>query len=270
MSRPQVTCAVCADAMRPGSKNRRRNTSLLVQTQGHYGSTVNIVIDAGKSFYEGCVELFPEFGVEKLDAVVLTHAHADAVAGLDDLRDWTMNTRLAMPLYVRNEDMPVLSKSHFYLLDKSLRMSGGGVADIEVIETGSEPFDVLGVEFIPLPVEHGPGFSTNGYRIGNVCYMPDVSRIPDSTAALMANCDVLVLDALRPGRTHGSHLTIEQAVDVTRELRPGRAIFTDMTHDIEHYSTNEALAKLKESEGLEIELAYDGMWFESKIGARAD
>ena len=265
VSRQPVTCAVCADAMRLGSKNRRRNTSLLIQTEGHYGATVNIVIDAGKSFYEGCVELFPRFGVAQLNAVVLTHAHADAVAGLDDLRDWTMNTRSPMPLYVRSVDMPMLSKSHFYLLDKSLRMSGGGVADIDIIETDEETFDVHGVEFIPLPVEHGPGFTSNGYRIGDVCYMPDVSKIPDPTLERMAGCKVLVLDALRRGRTHGSHLTLEEAVDVVRMLRPSRTIFTDMTHDIEHESTNAELARLKESDGLEVELAYDGMWFESEL-----
>jgi phosphoribosyl 1,2-cyclic phosphodiesterase len=176
-----------------------------------------------------------------------------------------MNTGDAMPLYVRSEDVPILEKSHFYLLDKSIRMSGGGVADIDLIETGLNPFDVAGVRFVPLPVEHGPGFSTNGYRIGDVCYMPDVSKIPDSTARLMRNCDVLILDALRRGRTHGSHLTLEQAIDVVRDLRPRRAIFTDMTHDIVHDSTNAELAALKEPEGLDIELAYDGLWFESEV-----
>jgi len=220
ITRQPVTCAVCADATRPGSKNRRRNTSLLVQSPGHYGETVNIVVDAGKSFYEGCLELFPGHGVTSLDAVVLTHAHADAVAGLDDLRDWTMNTRMAMPLYVRSEDMPVLAKSHFYLLDKSIRMSGGGVAEVDVIETNEKPFDVHGLEFVPLPVEHGHGFTTNGYRIGDVCYMPDVSRIPDSTAELMASCDTLILDALRRGRTHGY-----------RPLHPARSISARFTRD---------------------------------------
>ncbi len=265
LSKQPPDCAVCLDSRRPGSKNRRRNTSLLVQAEGHYGSRVNIVIDAGKSFYEACLDWFPEFGVTKLDAVVLTHAHADAVAGLDDLRDWTMSTRSSMPLYVRSEDLPMLSKTHFYLLDPSIKMSGGGVARLDVVEVGDEPFDVLGVRFVPLPVEHGHGFSTNGYRIGDVCYIPDVSAIPESTETLMDGCEVLVLDALRPGRTHGSHLTLEEAVDVARHLRPPRTLLTDMAHDIGHEPVNAELAKLKDSEGLDIQLAYDGLSFESEV-----
>lgn len=265
LSKQPPTCAVCLDSQRPGSKNYRRNTSLLVQTQGHYGSQINIVIDAGKSFYEACMQWFPKFDVTTLDAIVLTHAHADAIAGLDDLRDWTMSTRSSMPLFARSADIPTLSKTHFYLLDTSIRMSGGGVANVNVVETNDEPFDVLGVKFTPLPVEHGHGFTTNGYRIGNVCYIPDVSAIPGSTEKLIEGCEVLVLDALRRGRTHGSHLTLEEAIEVVRKLRPPRTLLTDMAHEIDHESVNADLAKLKDAEGIDIQLAYDGMTFDSEI-----
>ncbi len=265
LSKQPPTCAVCLDSQRPGSKNYRRNTSLLVQTEGHYGKPVNIVVDAGKSFYEACMQWFPKFGVSTLDAVVLTHAHADASAGLDDLRDWTMSTRTSMPLFVRSEDLPILSKTHFYLLDPSIKMSGGGVASVEVVETDNEPFDVHGVRFVPLPVEHGHGFTTNGYRIGDVCYIPDVSAIPESTQELMAGCQVLVLDALRRGRTHGSHFTLEEAVDFARQLRPPRTLLTDMAHDLDHEQTNAELARLKDSEGLDIQLAHDGLSFECEV-----
>lgn len=259
------TCVVCQDSQRPGSKNLRRNTSLLIQTQGNSGFPVNIIIDAGKSFYEACMQWFPGFGVTTLDAVVLTHAHADAVAGLDDLRDWTMSTGKSMPLFVRSEDISPLSKTHFYLLDTSLRMSGGGVASLDVVETDETPFDVLGVKFTPLPVEHGHGFTTNGYRIGDVCYMPDVSAIPVSTERLMSGCDVLVLDALRRGRTHGSHLTLEEAIEVARKIGAPRTLLTDMAHDLDHEPVNEELRQLKSSEGLDIQLAYDGLAFEGEV-----
>jgi len=259
------TCPVCIDSQRPGSKNYRRNTSLLIQAQGHFGTTVNIVVDAGKSFYEACLQWFPHFGISTLDAVVLTHAHADAIAGLDDLRDWTMRARTPMPLYVRTQDIPTLAKTHFYLLDPSIKMSGGGVANLDVVETGNGPFDVHGVRFTPLPVEHGHGFTANGYRIGNVCYIPDVSAIPHSTEQLMEGCEVLVLDALRPGRTHGSHLTLEEAVETARRMRPPRTLLTDMAHDMDHESVNADLAKLKASDGLDVQLAYDGLSFENEI-----
>lgn len=265
LAKQPQTCAVCIDSQRPGSKNYRRNTSLLVHAPGKDGPPVNIVVDAGKSFYEACMEWFPKFGITTLDAVVLTHPHADAVAGLDDLRDWTMSTGTSMPLFARAQDIPTLSKTHFYLLDPAVKMSGGGVANLDVVETDDHAFDVLGVKFTPLPVDHGRGFTTNGYRIGNVCYIPDVSAIPASTERLLDGCEVLVLDALRRGRTHGSHLTLEEAIDLARKFRPPLTLLTDMAHEIEHEQTNRELAMLKKSEGLDIQLAYDGLNFESEI-----
>jgi phosphoribosyl 1,2-cyclic phosphodiesterase len=247
---------VCLDSQRPGSKNYRRNTSLLIQTTNTEGKQVNIVVDAGKSFYESCMTWFPRFGVTSLDAVVITHAHADAIGGLDDLRDWTNYSRITLPVYARRQDMPTLAKTHFYLVDRGQSTSGGGVARLQFVETENEPFEVDGVRFTPLPVEHGPNVTSNGYRLGDVCYIPDVSLIPPSTEELLAGCEVLILDALRPGRTHGSHLSLEQAVDTARPLRPGRTLLTDMAHD---------MARLKETEGLDIQLAYDGLSFEAEI-----
>jgi phosphoribosyl 1,2-cyclic phosphodiesterase len=256
---------VCRDSQRPGSKNFRRNTSLLLQATGPDGLPVNIVVDAGKSFYEACMAWFPQYGVESLDAVVLTHAHADAIAGLDDLRDWTNYARSELPVYARAQDMATLAKTHFYLVDRNQSTSGGGVAKLRFIKTTDEPFDVMGLRFTPLPVEHGRNVTSNGYRIGNVCYIPDVSTIPPATDKLLAGCETLVLDALRPGRTHGSHFSLEQAIDTARRLQPVRTLLTDMAHDIDHDPVNKQLAKLKAAEGLDIQLAYDGLWFETTI-----
>jgi phosphoribosyl 1,2-cyclic phosphodiesterase len=161
--------------------------------------------------------------------------------------------------------MPTLAKTHFYLVDRGQSTSGGGVARLQFVETENEPFDVSGVRFTPLPVEHGTNVTSNGYRIGDVCYIPDVSLIPPSTETLLSGCEVLILDALRPGRTHGSHLSLEQAIDTVRRLRPGRTLLTDMAHDMDHETTNAELAKLKASEGLDIQLAYDGLSLEAEI-----
>jgi phosphoribosyl 1,2-cyclic phosphodiesterase len=265
LTKDPPTCPVCTDAVRPGSKNHRRNTSLLVQKFAAGGELTNIVIDAGKSFYEAALQWFPKHGVRKLDAVVLTHAHADAIAGLDDLRDWTNNAQGSIPVYLRPYDMETVSQTHFYLVDRSKATSAGGIAKLEFVQTGPEPFDVRGVTFTPLTVEHGRGVTANGYRIGDVCYVPDTSRIPYEAWMKMQGCGLLILDALRPGRTHGSHLTLEEAVEATRKLKPGRTLLTDMAHDIEHESTNEMLRGLKESEGMDIQLAYDGLCVEVEV-----
>jgi phosphoribosyl 1,2-cyclic phosphodiesterase len=221
----------------------------------------SILIDAGKFFYQSAIEWFPKFHVRTLDAVLLTHAHADAAGGLDDLRDWTNNNRQAsVPIYVRPEDVrDTLSHTAHYLVDRSKATGGGSIAKLQFIEAADSPFEVHGLRFTPLPVWHGRPHSANGYRVGSTCYIPDVSEFPSETRALIEGCDLLILDALRPLRTHGSHLTLEQAIEEVRLLRPKRALFTGMCHDIVHGPVNAALARLKDSDGLDIQLAYDGL-----------
>ena len=218
LSNPESTCVVCPDAVKPGSRNRRRNTSLLIQRERPDGSISNLVIDAGKFFYESAIQWFPKFDAQTIDGLVITHAHADAVGGLDDLRDWTNNTQAALPIYLRKPDLDVVESLFFYLVDRTRQSGGGGVAKLDFSEIDHNSFTVDGLEFIPLPVEHGEGREAYGYRFGPVSYISDASNIPDSTADLIDGSEILVLDALRPARTHGTHFTLEQAVDKAREL----------------------------------------------------
>lgn len=266
IAREDPTCPGCLSAIRPGSKDRRRNTCLLVQAPhpavaAQTGQRVrNVMIDAGKFFYQSAIEMFPRFAVRTLDAVVLTHAHADAAGGLDDLRDWTNNNRQPqIPVYHRPEDLDILSKTHYYLIETSNADTAGTMAKLQFREEGRKAFDVEGLLFTPLPVWHGRPYSANGYRFGGVCYLPDMSEMPDETRPLIEGCDLLIIDALRPRRTHGSHLTLEQAIDEARKLRPRRTLLTGMCHEIVHEPTNGALARLKETEGLDVQLAYDGL-----------
>ncbi len=266
IAKEHPTCEGCLSATEPGSKDRRRNTSLLVQLP-HPGAAAqsgaivrNVLIDAGKFFYQSAIDIFPRYEVRSLDAVVLTHAHADAAGGMDDLRDWTNNNaQQSIPIYYRREDLDILSQTHFYLFGKRNADTAGTVARLKFIETGPEPFDVEGLRITPLPVWHGKPHSANGYRFGRVCYVPDVSEIPEATRPLMTGCELLIVDALRPRRTHGSHFTIEQAIDEAQRLRPARTLLTGMCHELVHERTNEWLSRLKESEGLNIQLAYDGL-----------
>lgn len=258
LTRDPITCPICPTAVRPGSKNRRRNTSLLLRYAHPDGRVRNIVIDTGKFFWHSALEWFPKYRVPTIDAVVLTHAHADASGGLDDLRDWTNNVQRGIPIYLRGEDIRVISRTFFYLVDPLKATSAGGVSRLAFHEIGETPFEVEGLQFTPLPVWHGKPYSAFGYRFGDVSYVSDVSEIPERTAELIAGSRLLILDALRPRRTHGSHLTLEQALDHVRELKPERTLFTDMTHDYDHESTNAELAKLKASDGIDVQLAYDG------------
>lgn len=265
LTRPNHVCAVCTDAIRPGSRNRRRNTSLLIQRPLANGTSHNIVIDAGKFFYESAMRWFPKYSVATIDALVITHSHADAVGGMDDLRDWTNNAQESLPIYLRETDLQDVESLFYYLVDRNRQTGGGGVAKLVFQTIDANPFVIDGLEMIPLPVEHGRGYKVFGYRFGPVSYISDASEISDETAELVAGSELLILDALRPTRTHGTHFTVEQAVDQVRRLRPKRTLLTDATHDIDHNSVNAGLAKLKDSEGLDIQYAYDGMEVEIEL-----
>lgn len=272
------TCPVCTDAMRPGSKNRRRNTGIVVQREQTEGPPVNILIDAGKFFYQAAIEWFPKHAIRSLDAVVLTHAHADSAGGLDDLRDWTNTMRFAqgdehaallargrdarIPIYLRQEDMEIVSKTAYYLVDRTQMTSGGTVAILDFQIIDDEPFDVFGTTITPLEVPHGRDYTCNGYRIGDMGYISDASEVPDRILGLINGVDTLVIDALRTKRTHGSHLTMEQAVEYAKLIRPRRTLLTDAAHGIDHYAMNARLRDPKVNDGLDIQYAYDGMSIE--------
>jgi len=259
LTNPDSNCLVCPDAVKPGSPNRRRNTSLLIQRKFSDGRTSNVVIDAGKFFYESAIQLFPKFDVRTIDALVITHAHADAVGGFDDLRDWTNNAQESLPIYLREVDLEVVEQLFYYLVDRNKQTGGGGVAKLSFDTIDSTPFKADGLELTPLPVEHGKNWECFGYRFGDVSYISDASAISEKTADLVRGSEILVLDALRPARTHGTHFTVEEAIDQARRLGVKRTLLVDGTHDIDHVPVNDELAKLKDSEGLDIQYAYDGL-----------
>ena len=264
LTNPDSDCPVCPDAVKPGSPNRRRNTSLLIQRNFCDGRTSNIVIDAGKFFYESAIQLFPKFDVRTIDALVITHAHFDAVGGFDDLRDWTNNAQVSLPIFLREVDLQVVEKLFYYLVDRS-KQTGGGVAKLKFNTIDSTPFSADGLELTPLPVEHGKNWECFGYRFGDVSYISDASAISEKTAELVQGSTILVLDALRPARTHGTHFTLEEAIAQVRRLGAKRTLLIDATHDIDHLPVNAELAKLKDSEGLNIQYACDGLDIEVEL-----
>ncbi|GAA6064299.1 hypothetical protein JCM10212_002479 [Sporobolomyces blumeae] len=180
-------------------KNERRNTSAVVRIpypQDDHRRERVILVDCGKTFFSGALEHWPKQGLREIDAVLLTHAHADACLGLDDLRGWTLRGHIqaSIPIYCTKDTFVEVQKAFPYLTDVGKATGGGDIPALtwHIIDP-SEPFDLFGIEIVPLPVEHGKFFTTppkpflcSGFLFNRqICYLSDVSGIPDSVWATL-------------------------------------------------------------------------------------
>ncbi|EIN13400.1 hypothetical protein PUNSTDRAFT_94447 [Punctularia strigosozonata HHB-11173 SS5] len=158
-------CRTCLSTRTPeGKKNCRRNTSGVVRMKGKDGQSVTIVIDVGKTFQAASLEWFPKYGLRRIDAVLITHAHADAMNGLDDLRAWTLRSAIQphVDLYVTQTTFKEVQRSFPYLVSKAFATGGGDVPDFKwhIIED-KVPFEIegTGIHVTPFAVHHGRLFA---------------------------------------------------------------------------------------------------------------
>ena len=241
---PMVGCD-CAVCRSPNPKNHRYRCSVLIGTPRG-----NLLIDTTPELR---LQLLREH-VKAVHAVVYTHYHVDHLFGLDDLRVFPMLLNAPLPIHCTDEVERVIRQAFAYVFEPGAAdLPAGYLPKLEFVRIDERPFDVLGERLTPVPLRHGR-FDVYGYRIGDVAYCTDVSHIPPPSWPLLENLDVLVLDALRPGKPHPSHFSLEQALEVIAKLRPRQAYLTHMSHTIDHEAVSAVLPP-------NVALAYDGLRF---------
>jgi phosphoribosyl 1,2-cyclic phosphate phosphodiesterase len=233
-------CAVCTSA---DPRNKRLRTSALLEVAG-----MRLLFDAGPDLRQQALAV----GLQRLDAVLLTHAHADHVSGLDDIRPLNFAQKAAMPLYGAAATLGFVRERFKYAFVNGSEGSTRPALELMEIQNQS-PFRIHTVQVLPFEVAHGT-WTITGFRIGGLGYVTDASFIPPASLEALRGLDVLVLNALRPA-PHPTHFSVDQARELIDRLRPRRAFLVHMTHELDHEAINVTFPD-------HIRLAYDGLTIE--------
>lgn len=228
-------CSVCVS---DHPRNHRTRCSILISYGGR-----NILIDSATDLRQ---QVLRE-GVGRIDAVLYTHAHADHLHGIDDLRPFSAASPSPIPLFGDAETLSRIRTSFDYIF--SDEVDPGYRPNLQPREI-SAAFDLFGLRVEPVPLVHGKGGSL-GYRLGPFAYLTDCSAIPPSSAERLQNLEALVIDGLRFA-PHSTHFNIPQAIEAAKQLGAKRTFLTHLSHDVDYP---------RHSPGLPpgVAFAYDGL-----------
>lgn len=247
MGVPTVGCA-CAVCTSADPRDKRLRPSILLQWPDSEspGRQRNILIDTGPDFRQQALR----HNLAHVDAVLYTHAHADHIFGLDDLRPFSFAAYRAggaIPLYASGETQGVLERIFDYTFAPSATYVNRARVEIRPLEECTRIFDA---EFVRVPVLHGE-MEIFGFRFGNAAYLTDVSTIPQSSFDLLQGIDTLVLPALRH-HPHPSHATVQQAIGWAERIGARHTWLTHIAHELGHEETDRMLPP-------NVRMAYDGL-----------
>lgn len=236
-------CAVCTSK---DPKNQRTRASVWFETDG-----ASFLIDTSTDFRAQALRE----RISRIDAVLFSHPHSDHISGIDDLRAFNFLQNQSIPVYGHSWTETELKQRYAYIFSPT-PSEGGGIPrlDFHRIDAKSHPVNIAGIPIGLLSVAHGRQ-ETLGFRINDVAYVTDCHYIPAETRERMRGLEVLILDCVRIA-PHPTHLNVDGALEVVRDLKPKRTFLTHLGHEFDYSDWNRKLP-----DG--IELAYDGLRIEA-------
>lgn len=235
---PTCTCPVCASE---DPHDARLRPSVRLEWTG-----ASVLIDTSTDLRQQALR----YEINRIDAVLYTHAHADHVLGLDELRLFNWRQKAPIPAFGSARTLDAVRRTFWYVFDDDPGESTRPALDLVPVDAA---FELRGRKIVPIPVDHGR-LPILGWRVGRFAYLTDVSRIPASSYPLLEDLDVLVLNALR-SRPHPTHFTVAAAVIEAQRIGARRTLLTHMSHELPHAETCTRLPR-------GVELAYDGLVLE--------
>jgi phosphoribosyl 1,2-cyclic phosphate phosphodiesterase len=232
------SCNVCQSS---DPRDKRLRTGLMIENNDQ-----RLIIDISADFRQQALRE----AIDKLDALLITHCHADHIFGLDDIRP--LNFRHGpIPLFASESTLSQLRRVFYYIFE--VKHVGGGLPQI-IPQSIAGDFEVCGMNVTPIPVIHGPTEVT-AFRVRNgsreIAFVTDCNLIPKESLEKLRGLDLLIIDALRYD-PHPTHLHLEQTLDYIADLKPRRALLTHIGHDIKYADAGRQLPDC-------VELAYDGL-----------
>lgn len=230
------TCEVCRSL---DFRDKRFRSSVHVQVDNQ-----SLVIDTGPDFRQ---QMLRE-NINRLDAILFTHAHRDHTAGLDDVRAYNFMQNMDMPAYGSESVLKQLRTDYSYVFIKD---QYPGLPRLTLFEIHTAPFSINGTTITPLPVKH-LHLPVLGFRINNFSYITDANFISDETVGLLKGTEVLVLNALQQEK-HVSHFNLEEALAEVKRIKPVKTYFTHISHKLGLHA--DVQRKLPDN----VFLAFDGL-----------
>ncbi len=238
---PVITCS-CSVCTSKSPRNKRLRASAWLEVDGK-----SILIDTSTDLRQQALR----HKIQRVDAVLITHPHADHIMGLDELRAWNFAQKGRIPIYGNAWSERELRQKFEYIFDPK-PVEGGGIPllDLHRFDPQDSHLEVCGLRFVPIALEHGSQECV-AFRLGDLAYVTDCNRIPEESLKRLEGLDTLVLDCLRI-KPHGTHFHLEKSLETVAHLKPRRTWLTHLGHELDYLEWKGKLPK-------GVAFAYDGL-----------